>query len=415
MADIRLRLDTDTLEGKSMRPYLSVMVDDYSRKVLAFVLDFDPPSRDTCMHLVRECVRLHHYLPGKFAMDNGKEFKSIYFQRLLSACWITPEYRPPRTPKFGARMERFFGTANTQMFHQLLGNTKAMKNPRQVTKQVNPETTAVWTLETLYDAVSEFCYITLNNLVHSTFGGTPNERFEAGIKRHGQRPSRIREYDDSFIKLTFPATPHGTLTVGRNGIRMFGAFSFFAPGMERAWGKKVPVCYDPDDVSKVYVFLNGNWVWARASSHHLLEKLSRRALHIATKEFFLEQKRRGEAQKLNEAALGNFLQSAKCQEAMAQQKKIDAQFHAIEERKAGQKTSETASDILPEFDGALPRQPSLQPPTPLPKLVMPKPSESAKGNSPANQRSLEPAAPLSAVEIQRQQQFNPGSTQPPKS
>jgi hypothetical protein len=80
MADIRLRLDTDTLDGKSIRPYFSVMIDDYSRKVLAYVIDFDPPCRDTCMHLIRECVRMHRCLPAKIAMDNGKEFKSIYFQ-----------------------------------------------------------------------------------------------------------------------------------------------------------------------------------------------------------------------------------------------------------------------------------------------------------------------------------------------
>lgn len=331
-ADIRLRLDTDTLQGKSMRVWFSVMIDDYSRKVLAFVISFEAPSRDTCMHLIRECVKLHHYLPGKIAMDNGKEFKSIYFQKLLSACWITPEYRPARTAKFGGRMERFFSTANTEMFHQLLGNTKAMKNPRQVTKEVNPESTAVWTLETLHKLVSEFCYVTYNDkLVHSTFGTTPNERFTTGIERHGSRLAREREYDPSFKILTMPGTPRGKLTVGRNGIRMFGAFSFWADGMVRAMGTKVEVRYDPEDVSQVYVFLDGKWVWARSGSHHLLEKLSRRSLKLATQEFFAEQKRVGAAAPLNETTLGRFLESAKCQEATAHQRRLDAQFRVIQE------------------------------------------------------------------------------------
>jgi putative transposase len=330
------------------------------------------------MHLLRECVRLHHYLPSKFAMDNGKEFKSTYFQRLLASCWITPEYRPPRNARFGGQMERFFSTANTEMFHQMLGNTKAMKNPRQVSKSVNPETTAVWTLETLYETVSEFCYVTYNNHMHSTFGCTPNERFKQGILKHGERLGREREYDDSFIKLTLPTTPHGTLTIGRNGIRMFGGFSYYADEMAKCIGQKVPVCYDPEDVSKVYVFLNKRWIWAQTVSLHvrgLLNKLSRRSLHIATKEFFAEQKRKNAAETFNEAAMGKFLKSTKCQEALAVQRKIDQQFQDIEQEKVGEQHGQKAVKIPEEFSDRESSRPSLAPPRPLKTLAISPPPE----------------------------------------
>ncbi len=267
-------------------------------------------------------------------------------------------------------MERFFETANTEMFHQMLGNTKAMKNPRQVTKAVNPETTAVWTLESLFDAVSSFCYEYYNNHEHDTFGCAPNKRFRDGIQRHGERLGRAREYDDSFIKLTFPTTRFGELTVGRTGIRMFGGFSFWAKGMEKVRGEKVPVCYDPDDVSKVYVFLNKEWVWARAGSHHVLEKLSRRALSIAAKELFAEQSRKGEAQQISEATMGKFLQSNLGQESLARQKQIDEQFRKIQGQAGGGETSEPATEAGSE--GKPNTSSDLKPPVQLRTMAIPR-------------------------------------------
>ncbi|MBE0543719.1 MAG: transposase family protein [Verrucomicrobia bacterium] len=226
--DLRLLLDDgvplDGSKPETLRAWLSVMIDGFSRKVLAFVLDFNPPSNKSCMLLLRECVRKHRHLPKMLVMDGGKEFKSNYFKSsfksLMSKCLIISEYRPPRRPRFGAQIERWFGTANTQLFHQLLGNTKVICNVRQVTKAVDPSELAACTLEILHETLSEYCDAIYNGADHSSLNCSPNAKFKVGNTVHGDRLNRRFEYTEDFIKWMLPSTSKGFAKVTRDGIKV---------------------------------------------------------------------------------------------------------------------------------------------------------------------------------------------------
>ena len=45
------------------RPWMTLLIDAFSRRVLAFYLTFDAPSYRSCMMILRECVRRHRRLP----------------------------------------------------------------------------------------------------------------------------------------------------------------------------------------------------------------------------------------------------------------------------------------------------------------------------------------------------------------
>jgi transposase InsO family protein len=45
------------------RPWMSILIDAFSRRCLAVYLSFDPPSYRSCMMLLRECVRSHGRFP----------------------------------------------------------------------------------------------------------------------------------------------------------------------------------------------------------------------------------------------------------------------------------------------------------------------------------------------------------------
>ena len=52
------------------RPWLTLLIDAYSRRVPAIYLTFDPPSYRSCMMVLRECVRRHQRLP-QIVVGNG--------------------------------------------------------------------------------------------------------------------------------------------------------------------------------------------------------------------------------------------------------------------------------------------------------------------------------------------------------
>jgi hypothetical protein len=60
-------LDLECLSSRTGRglgrPWLTLLTDAFSRRILAVYLTFDPPSYRSCMMVLRQCVRLHGRLP----------------------------------------------------------------------------------------------------------------------------------------------------------------------------------------------------------------------------------------------------------------------------------------------------------------------------------------------------------------
>jgi len=145
--DIELVSSVGTALG---RPWLTFLIDAYARRVLACYVTFDPPSYRSAMMALRVCVRRHGRLPQTLIVDGGKEFHSRYFDSVLACYYCTKKTRPWAQPRYGAVIERLFGTTTTAFIHNLLGNTQASKVPRQMTPAVDPKRQAVWQLPDLY-------------------------------------------------------------------------------------------------------------------------------------------------------------------------------------------------------------------------------------------------------------------------
>ncbi len=98
------------------RPWATSLTDGYSRRILAKVLTFDPPSYRSCMMVLRECVRRFGRLPQINFLDGALEFSRVYFETLLARYEYTKKERTGK-PNYGATPERLFGTGNTQFWH----------------------------------------------------------------------------------------------------------------------------------------------------------------------------------------------------------------------------------------------------------------------------------------------------------
>ncbi len=128
-----------SVTGKPLgRPWATFLTDAYSRRILACYVTYDPPSYRSVMMAFRECVKRHQRLPQECFVDRGPEFGSVYFETLLTRHFVTKKDRPASHPRMGSVIERLFGTATTQLLHQLLGNTQASKQPRELSREVIP-------------------------------------------------------------------------------------------------------------------------------------------------------------------------------------------------------------------------------------------------------------------------------------
>jgi hypothetical protein len=50
---------------------VTLLVDAFSRRILAAYLTFDPPGYRSCMMVLRDCVRPHARLPQFVVVDGG--------------------------------------------------------------------------------------------------------------------------------------------------------------------------------------------------------------------------------------------------------------------------------------------------------------------------------------------------------
>lgn len=230
------------------RPWVTFLTDAHSRRILAIYLTFDKPSYRSCMMILRECVRRHNRLPQIIVYDGGAEFHSTYFESLLARYECTRKQRPASMPRFAPVCERLFGTVHTQFIHNLLGNTQIMKNVRQVTKDVNPKGQAVWTLESFYRILCLWCYEFYDNREHPALGQSPAEAFTSGLAMHGARDHTRIEYNDDFIKDTFPTTNKETAKVGKkSGVVKINYITYWTKAFDspEVRGTEVEVRYEP--------------------------------------------------------------------------------------------------------------------------------------------------------------------------
>lgn len=328
----------DSKTNKSLgRPWLTLMTDAYSRKILSFFLTFDPPSYRSVMMVMRDCVRRHSRLPQIVVVDNGKEFSSVYFETLLAYFEVTKKTRPPAKSRFGSVIERMFGTTNTMFIHNLKGNTLIMKDVRQVTKSVNPKTHAVWTIKDLYGYLNDWFEDVYHNLSHPALGQTPLECSEQSFTVSGFREFKLIRYDDEFKVLTLPSTSKGTakVHVGR-GVKIdykyYWCSEFSNPKVEST---NVAVRYDPYDISIAYAYVNNKWVRCISEYYSIFRNRTERELKHITAELKKRFKNHNKSFNISAKMIADFINKSEKSERAFEQGIKDREMQSIVSKEKG--------------------------------------------------------------------------------
>lgn len=276
--------------GKCLgRPWLSLAIDAYTRRIVGMYLSFDPPSYRSNMMLLRDIVRRHRRLPQFIVVDNGADFRSHDFEQFAELLRIHLRYRPAGRPRHGSVMERIFGHIHTAYVHNLAGNTKATKRVRQTTGKFLPSRLAEWCLEYLYYGIEYWAFEHYDTEEHSTLGISPRQACERSLSDSGSRSHRIVTLTQDLLIQTCPTVSRlGTRKVDRQrGVKVHNNFHYWSPEFRDAklHGKHVPVRYDPWDTSTVYVQINKRWVPAKSKALVALGQMTEKEREMVAEEY----------------------------------------------------------------------------------------------------------------------------------
>ncbi|MBX7222825.1 MAG: DDE-type integrase/transposase/recombinase [Blastocatellia bacterium] len=313
------------------RPWFSLLTDAFSRRILAVFISFDPPSYRSCMMTLRECVHRNGRLPQILVVDGGKEFESVYFETLLARYECTKKTRPGAKPRFGSVIERLFGTTNTQLIHNLTGNTQITKNVRQITKSVNPKNLAIWTLGRLYERLCEWAYEVYDTVEHPAFGQSPRDVFTNGLSQFGQRRHRSIENYSEFRILTLPTTSKGTARVSPGkGVKVNHIYywnnAFRNPAIEQT---AVPVRYDPYDAGTAYAYVGNRWVSCFSEHYTSFHGRSEKEMMLLSGELRQRQQNHRRKFKLTARKLADFLARVETDELLLSQQLKDKAAQSV--------------------------------------------------------------------------------------
>jgi putative transposase len=259
---VDIQLVDDLARAVVGRPWLTLVLDVFSRSVLGFYLSFDAPSAAGVASAVGQAVLAKpewlgergldlawpmHGIAKSLHLDNGKEFHSKALKRGCQQHGIRIDYRPPATPRFGGHIERLMGTLMTRV-HALPGTTSSNVAAR---RDYPAEQKAILTLREFERILALEILGPYHNEVHSALGITPAAAWAAGVAAHAVR----LPVDPAAFVLDF--LPFEERIIRRDGVRLFNVTYFdgaLAPLLDGD-ARKVRIKYDPRNMSAVFVEL----------------------------------------------------------------------------------------------------------------------------------------------------------------
>lgn len=327
-----LELICSSTERTLGRPWVTFLMDAFSRRLLAFYLSYDPPSYRSCMMVLRDCVRRYGRFPDSVVVDRGSDFESVYFETLLAAYECTKKSRPGAKPRFGSVCERLFGTSNSTFVHNLVGHTRARQEPRQMTKTIDPRRLAQWSLERIHQRLEEWACEVYDTIDHPALGQTPRSCFAQGLMKSGPRRHRMMAYDRDFRIFTLPTTSKGTAKVQPNEGVKINHIYYWSDAFRQAQVEKsqVAVRYDPFDAGIAYAYVKGGWVQCISEHYATLRGRSEREIMLATAELRQRQRQHGRRFNLTARKLADFLNSLEAEELLYQQRLRDEAAKTIQ-------------------------------------------------------------------------------------
>ena len=234
--------------GGAEKPWLTVILDDYSRAVAGYTLFFGSPSAIQTALALRQAIWRKGRpgwqvcgIPEVLYSDHGSDFTSRHLEQVAADLKIRLINSMVGRPRGRGKIERFFESVSQVLLPRLPGYAPAGADPN-----------AELTLAELAAELERFLVDEYHNEPHTTTGFKPHERWTSGgfLPR---MPESLEQLD--LLLLTVPKTRR----VHRDGIR-FSGLRYIDPTLAAYVGEEVLLRYDPRDITEVRVFHEGRFV-----------------------------------------------------------------------------------------------------------------------------------------------------------
>lgn len=262
--------------GRSARPWLTTVIDDHSRALAGVMAFIGAPS------ILNTSLALRHAIwrkadpawpvcgiPDVLYVDHGSDFTSNHLDQVAADLRFRIIYSAIARPQGRGKVERLFGTLNSELLPELPGHLINGK----------PATPPRLSLSDLDQAITKYITGTYNVRIHREIGQTPLDAWR-GKGFLPRLPENIEELD---LLLILHAKPR---TVRRDGIH-FQGFRYGHATLAAYVGEAVTIRYDPRDLSEIKIFHHNQFLCRAVSEEHAGEVLTLKDIQAARRAYRL--------------------------------------------------------------------------------------------------------------------------------
>src|SRR5512135_121360 len=235
-------------EGKPRKPWLTIVLDDYSRAVAGYMLFFGAPSAIQTALALRQAIWRKSQpgwhicgIPQVLYTDHGSDFTSRHLEQVAVDLKIRLIFSTAGKPRGRGKLERFFRSLSQVFLSRLPGYAPGRTRG-----------SAVLTLPELDRELERYLIGQYLVTPHSATRQAPQARWEAGGFLP-QMPDSLERLDLLLLTVSKARRVH------QDGIRFMG-LRYIDPTLAAYVGEDVVLRYDPRDMAEIRVFFNDRFL-----------------------------------------------------------------------------------------------------------------------------------------------------------
>jgi putative transposase len=254
------------------RPWMTTIIDRYSRCIVGFSLSFAPPSWASVMDALRIAISRKDWIlealenitnkwecygaPTVLITDHGRDFKSNSMEEASRALGFDLRHMKPRKPWLKGKIERWFKTFEEEIVHTFPGTVFSKWEGRQF---YDSNKFAVLTINEVNWIAAKYVVDVYQQRRHSKIGMKPAEKWKRGL----HSIPALREFDENLLVPMMGLLIPRTLRKG--GIRYMG-LRWDSPEFSEVRAllpdsSNVQARIDPLDITTIYIFDENRQKW----------------------------------------------------------------------------------------------------------------------------------------------------------
>jgi putative transposase len=229
--------------GAAVRPWLTIILDDYSRAVAGYTIFLGAPTALQTALALRQAMWSKPNaawpvcgIPDVLHVDHGSDFTSTHLEQVAADLHCQLVYSTVGRPQGRGKVERLFGTLNTECLAVLPGYLSHGK----------PATPPRLSLPELDTTIGDYFLGTYNNRPHREISIAPIKAWLG----QGWLPRMPESLEALDLLLVMVAQSR---MVRRDGVH-FQGLRYMDPTLAAYVGEPVTIRYDPRDIAEIRVF-----------------------------------------------------------------------------------------------------------------------------------------------------------------